>query len=77
MSPDWADAVSKQLLDRRVVRVFGRLDDALVADLAAQLWSLDALGDEPGPDRQRGGQAQARATRVHPAQHACGRVGKQ
>jgi ATP-dependent Clp protease, protease subunit len=47
VSPDWADAVSKQLLDRRVVRVFGRLDDALVADLAAQLWSLDALGDDP------------------------------
>jgi ATP-dependent Clp protease protease subunit len=30
-----------------VISLFGRLDDGTVSDLAAQLWSLDALGDEP------------------------------
>ena len=45
------------------------------AQLAEQL--APPPGDQAGPDGQRSGQAQARAARVHPAQHARGRVGKQ
>ncbi len=41
------DRVGERLFDERVVSLFGRLDDRAVADLAAKLWALDALGDEP------------------------------
>ena len=47
MSTEWNDSIRSRLLGERVVSLFGRLDDSSVSDLAAQLWSLDALGDEP------------------------------
>jgi ATP-dependent Clp protease, protease subunit len=47
MSTEWNDSIRSRLLGERVVSLFGRLDDSTVSDLAAQLWSLDALGDEP------------------------------
>src|ERR1700722_5179693 len=47
MSTEWNDSIRSRLLSERVVSLFGRLDDSAVSDLAAQLWSLDALGDEP------------------------------
>jgi len=47
MSTEWNDSIRSRLLSERVVSLFGRLDDSTVSDLAAQLWSLDALGDEP------------------------------
>jgi ATP-dependent Clp protease protease subunit len=47
MSTEWNDSIRSRLLGERVVSLFGRLDDSAVSDLAAQLWSLDALGDEP------------------------------
>jgi len=45
------------------------------AEFAEQLAA--APGDQPWPGRQRGRQAQAGAARIHPAQHARGRVGQQ
>jgi ATP-dependent Clp protease protease subunit len=42
-----SDSLRARLFERRVVSFFGRLDDAAVSDAAAQLWSLDALGDGP------------------------------
>ncbi len=47
MPTDWSDSIRDRLFDERRVSLFGRLDDAAVTDLAAQLWSLDALGDDP------------------------------
>jgi ATP-dependent Clp protease, protease subunit len=47
MSTEWNDSIRSRLLGERVVSLFGRLDDSAVSDLAAQVWSLDALGDEP------------------------------
>jgi ATP-dependent Clp protease, protease subunit len=47
MSTEWNDSIRSRLLGERVVSIFGRLDDSTVSDLAAQLWSLDALGDDP------------------------------
>jgi len=47
MSNEWNDSIRSRLLGERVVSLFGRLDDSNISDLAAQLWSLDALGDEP------------------------------
>jgi ATP-dependent Clp protease, protease subunit len=47
MSTEWNDSIRSRLLGERVVSLFGGLDDSTVSDLAAQLWSLDALGDEP------------------------------
>jgi ATP-dependent Clp protease protease subunit len=46
-SADWSDARRRRLRDERVVSITRRLDETLVTDLAAELWSLDALGDEP------------------------------
>ncbi len=43
----WEAAVRARLFERRVVSVFGRLDDVAVSEVAAELWTLDALGDEP------------------------------
>jgi hypothetical protein len=43
--------------------------------LAGQLAA--SPGDQPRLGRQGRGQAQARAARVHPAQHAGGRIGEQ
>src|SRR5580704_3098827 len=39
-------ALDAQLLDRRVVRLWGPLDDATVAKVCAEMMSLDATGDE-------------------------------
>jgi ATP-dependent Clp protease protease subunit len=44
---DGSETMQGRLLDERVVTLFGRLDDAAVSDLAARLWSLDAIGDAP------------------------------
>ena len=38
-----------QLLDRRVVRLWGPLDDATVAKACAEMMALDATGDDAGP----------------------------
>ncbi len=40
-------AVRARLYERRTVVVWGRLDDLVVGDVAAELMTLDALGDEP------------------------------
>jgi ATP-dependent Clp protease protease subunit len=44
---DFAGVLHGRLFERRVVSVFGHLDEAAVSRVAAELWSLDALGDEP------------------------------
>jgi ATP-dependent Clp protease protease subunit len=45
--PTWQDEVRNRLLNQRVVTLDGALDDMKVSDIAATMWSLDALGDEP------------------------------
>ncbi|HMC40708.1 MAG TPA: ATP-dependent Clp protease proteolytic subunit [Acidimicrobiales bacterium] len=45
--PDRLSAAEQALLDRRVVLVSGRIDDAKGAAIAASLMVLAALGDEP------------------------------
>ncbi len=35
------------MFERRIVQIRGPLDDAVAADVAARLMTLDALGDEP------------------------------
>lgn len=48
MTPEhWPDVVRARLFDERTLVVSGSLDDAKVSELAAELWTLDALGDEP------------------------------
>jgi len=47
MSTEWNDSIRSRLLGEGVVALFGHLDDGSVSDLAAQLWSLDSLGDDP------------------------------
>ncbi|HTW99893.1 MAG TPA: ATP-dependent Clp protease proteolytic subunit [Acidimicrobiales bacterium] len=44
---DWPESLRARLYEERVVSLFGRLDDEAVTGAAAELWSLDALGDEP------------------------------
>jgi len=39
--------VRDRLFDQRVVFLWGRLDDALASQLAAELMTLDATGDDP------------------------------
>jgi ATP-dependent Clp protease protease subunit len=41
------DLLRAQLFERRIVFLRGGLDDALAGDVAAQLMTLDASGDEP------------------------------
>jgi len=41
------DLLRAQLFERRIVFLRGPLDDALAGDVAAQLMTLDASGDEP------------------------------
>jgi ATP-dependent Clp protease protease subunit len=43
-TPGW---LQEKLFERRIVLVTGRLDDALAAQAAAQIMTLDADGDEP------------------------------
>jgi ATP-dependent Clp protease protease subunit len=43
-TPAW---LQEKLFERRIVFVTGRLDDALAAQAAAQIMTLDATGDEP------------------------------
>lgn len=43
----WSDTLQARLFERRTVLVVGVLDDARAAELAAQLMTLDALGDAP------------------------------
>jgi ATP-dependent Clp endopeptidase proteolytic subunit ClpP len=47
MPTEWEDSIRNRLLSERVISLFGRLDESTVSDLAAELWSLDALGDDP------------------------------
>jgi len=42
--PAW---LQQKLFERRIVFVTGRLDDAVAAEAAAQIMTLDATGDEP------------------------------
>jgi ATP-dependent Clp protease protease subunit len=44
---DLSSTVASSLFDRRMVFVRGPLDDAAAAEVALQLMSLDALGDDP------------------------------
>lgn len=46
-APDFADAIRERLFEQRVIPLFGPLTDEKVAELAAQLWTLDATGDAP------------------------------
>ena len=41
------DVLRAQLFERRIVFLRGPLDDAVAGDIAAQLMTLDASGDEP------------------------------
>ena len=41
------DLLRAQLFERRIVFLRGPLDDAIAGDVAAQLMTLDASGDEP------------------------------
>ena len=41
------DLLRAQLFERRIVFLRGALDDALAGDVAAQLMTLDASGDDP------------------------------
>ena len=41
------DLLRTQLFERRIVFLRGPLDDAVASDVAAQLMTLDASGDEP------------------------------
>ena len=43
-TPEW---LQEKLFERRIVFVTGRLDDALAAQAAAQIMTLDAAGDDP------------------------------
>src|SRR3989442_4506085 len=43
-TPAW---LQEKLFERRIVFVTGRLDDALAAQAAAQIMTLDACGDDP------------------------------
>ena len=48
--PEWTpstDHLVERLLDRRVVLVSGRLDQAVLTEAAARLMLLDGMGDEP------------------------------
>jgi len=44
---DSRPSVRDRLFDQRVVFLWGRLDDALASQLAAELMTLDATGDDP------------------------------
>jgi ATP-dependent Clp protease protease subunit len=44
---DWPGSMRARLFEERVVSIFGRLDDTSVTNAAAEMWSLDALGDDP------------------------------
>lgn len=46
-TPDFSDQVRGRLFSERVVALFGALDDSLASEIAAQVWTLDATGDEP------------------------------
>ncbi|HLX78118.1 MAG TPA: ATP-dependent Clp protease proteolytic subunit [Acidimicrobiales bacterium] len=43
----WPEIVRARLFDERKIQVFGYLDEARVSEIAAELWTLDALGDDP------------------------------
>jgi ATP-dependent Clp protease protease subunit len=43
-TPEW---LQEKLFERRIVFITGRLDDALAAQAAAQIMTLDAAGDQP------------------------------
>jgi ATP-dependent Clp protease, protease subunit len=43
-TPEW---LQEKLFERRIVFITGRLDDALAAQAAAQIVTLDAAGSEP------------------------------
>jgi ATP-dependent Clp protease, protease subunit len=45
--PDFSESIRGRLFEERVISIFGELSDATVAEIAAQLWTLDATGDEP------------------------------
>lgn len=45
--PDFSDAIRAKLFEERVLSLLGPLTDAAVSELAAQLWTLDATGDDP------------------------------
>jgi ATP-dependent Clp protease, protease subunit len=46
-TPDFADAIRGRLFAERVVPLFGALTDTVASEVAAQIWTLDATGDEP------------------------------
>jgi ATP-dependent protease ClpP protease subunit len=45
--PEFSDAIRGRLFAERVISLFGPLTDEAVSDIAAQLWTLDAAGDDP------------------------------
>jgi ATP-dependent Clp protease, protease subunit len=44
---DFSESIRGRLFEERVISLFGPLTDQSVSELAAQLWTLDATGDEP------------------------------
>ncbi len=46
-TPEFPDAIRGRLFEERVISLFGPLTDEAVSDVAAQLWTLDAAGDDP------------------------------
>lgn len=47
LGPAWADVVRARLFDRRTLLVTGTLDERRAGEVAAELMTLDALGDAP------------------------------
>lgn len=45
--PEFPDTIRGRLFVERVISLFGPLTDEAVSDVAAQLWTLDAAGDDP------------------------------
>jgi ATP-dependent Clp endopeptidase proteolytic subunit ClpP len=45
--PDFADGLRGRLFEERLIPMFGSLTDEAVSEVAAQLWTLDATGDDP------------------------------
>lgn len=43
----WPSSLDSGLLGRRVVRLWGPLDDNTVTEVSAELMALDAMGDDP------------------------------